>query len=335
VKDKHKYRLTFNSPNPGFFRFDEASLTFKLDEYSEIEIKARDAGKLVDATKFHIESGGFLDKASAIQAGENLRSSLRMTNCMLDLGLNIPIKDSTSGSVSDAIKLEAAKTGGVVLDTIVGLRIYPDDGAHFEYVMAGRANVFPSDPYYALEGLKRLWVLNLKYDQKTNDVLEILHAAGREKSSKAKFLTTYLGLELLIERSPRSDNAKKAIDELLKKLLEFKLTESELTSIKSSISNVRKYESFGTAFRNLVSRIENPSDFAGMPISDFVSKCISTRNAIAHKATLDPKINLDQLTKGMREFSMQMIWTKNGFPGVSLEIPASSIQMEKFETRVM
>ena len=66
MKDKHKYRLTFNSPNPGFFRFDEASLTFKLDEYSEIEIKARDAGKLVDATKFHIESGGFLDKASAI-----------------------------------------------------------------------------------------------------------------------------------------------------------------------------------------------------------------------------------------------------------------------------
>ncbi len=332
---KYKYRLTFYCPTPGFFRFDEDSLSFKLDDDSGIEIRARDAEKLIDATKFHIESGGFLDQASATEAGEKVRSSLRMANCMLDLGLNIPIEDSTSGSVSDATKLEAAKTGGVVLDTIVGLRVYPDDGAHFEYVMAGKGNVFPSDPYYALEGLKRLWALNLDYDQKTNDVLEILHAAGREKSSKAKFLTTYLGLELLIERSPRSENARKAIDELLEKLLEFELPESELTSIKSSILNLRKYESFGTAFRSLVSRIENPSDFAGMPISDFASKCISTRNAIAHKATLDPKINLDELTKGMREFSMQIIWTQNGFPGVSLEIPASSIQMEKLEMRVM
>jgi len=333
---KYKYRLTFFHPNPGFFRFDEPSIKFQLDNEIEINVQARDVENLNDATKFHIESGGYFNETSARKEGERLRSSLRIANCMLDLGLSVPIVDTTSARLSDTARSEAQnKFGGIIMDAIVGLSVYPDDGNHFEFVPSGKANVFPSNPYYMLEGTKRLWELNLQYDQKTNDALEILHVAGKERSEKTKFLTTYLALEMLIERKPRSDNAKTVIDCFLGQLSASGLTSGELTSLSSSISNLRKYESFGSAFRDLVKRIENMESIAAMPKLKFVSKCIDARNSIAHKVNLDSNINLAELTKGMRELAMALIWTRNQFPDVSLEIPASSINMEKFESRVL
>lgn len=333
---KYKYRFTFFHPNPGFFQFDKASISFQLDNSTTIKVQARNSKILNDATKFHIESGGYIDEITAKEAGEKLRSRLRIANCMLDLGLNIPIVDTTSKRLSDARRSEIQNDiNGVVLDTIIGLHIYPDDNNHVEFIPSGKGNVLRRNPYFVLEQLKQLWELDLQYDEKTNDALEILHIAGQERSEKTKFLTTYLALELLVDRKPRSDNAKSVIDCFLGQLSTSGLADEELTALSSSIGNLRKYESFGSALRSLINRIVNVNTFAGIPKQNFASKCITTRNAIAHKVNLDPNTNLPELTKGMREMVMSLIWTRNQFPELSLDPPEEYISMERFEIRLL
>ena len=150
----YKFRLVFYHSRPGFFRIDEKSIDYSLSEDLVVHVVPRDSDNLISASKYHIECGGFSSIQDAENCGEKLRTHLRMLNCMLDLGLSIPIIDGKSGSVSEGVKEQIRKDGGELIDTIVGLHVFPDDGNHFEHVTSGKMNVFPSDPYYVFKGLK-------------------------------------------------------------------------------------------------------------------------------------------------------------------------------------
>jgi hypothetical protein len=133
---KYKFRLVFFHPRPGFFRIDTRSIDYPLNEKLVIQVVPRDSDNLMHASKYHIESGGFPSPQDALNCGEKLRTHLRMLNCMLDLGLSIPCIDGKNGTVSEGIKNKIRENGGELLDTIVGLHVYPDDDKHFECVVS-------------------------------------------------------------------------------------------------------------------------------------------------------------------------------------------------------
>jgi hypothetical protein len=98
-------------------------------------------------------------------SGEALRNKLRLLNAILAFGLNIPVGDTPSASVSDEVKDEvASKHAGMVVDSVRGLLTLPDDGMHFKYVVGGSLEVRPT--------------------------LQILGLANLETSEKAAFLTS-------------------------------------------------------------------------------------------------------------------------------------------------
>jgi hypothetical protein len=196
---KYKFRLVFFHSRPGFFRIDEKSTEYPLNEELVIQIVPRDSDNLLNASKYHIECGGFLSSQDAQTCGEKLRTHLRMLNCMLDLGLSIPSIDGKSGTVSEGIKNKIREEGGELLDTIVGLHVYPDDDKHFEHVVTGKMNVFPSDPYYVFKGLKDSWDNSFELNESVSEVIEILNISVRESSPKVKYLATYLAVEQIIE----------------------------------------------------------------------------------------------------------------------------------------
>lgn len=76
-----------------------------------------------------------------------------------------------------------------------------------------------------------------------------------------------------------------------------------------------------------LNKIETPKELKGRPIRKFFSECISTRNNIAHNAVIDPKININDLSGGIKEFILFLIWTFNQIPNVTFDVPASSISI--------
>lgn len=330
----YRFRLTFHHHSTGLFRFEENSLPLVMDDGTELTLVARDADELRNAAKFHFDSAGYPNEQKAREAGERLRSRLKVINCALGLGMTIPTVDGNSGFVSEEIKEKAQKSGGVLLDTIVGLKIYPDDGTHLEFVSAGKIKAYPSDPLYVLKGLKQIWDIDIKYDDQAGDALEILSLATKETSPKTKFLTTYLAMERLIETEPRTDSAQLLIDNFIEQVKKSHLKREEVDSLVGSLGHLKR-QSFSSAFSGFAKRISNPKEINGTPVQKFVSECISARNRIAHNATENEILDLNGLTKGLREMVLGIIWTRNKIPVFSIQVPADQVNIEEFEIKLL
>jgi hypothetical protein len=331
---QYKFRLVFYHARPGFFRIDEESVEYELADNITIQVVPRDTEKLITACKYHIESRGYSSAAEADEIGKKLRTHFRMLNCMLDLGLSIPINDGSSGRVSDQIKEDAREKGGEILDTIVGLRVFPDDESHFEHVTSGKMNVFSSDPYYVLKGLKDSWPSDFKLDESTSEVIEILNISVKEASPKVKFLATYLAMEQIIQRKMRSEKAQELIDKFVELTNSSELTKGEKDSLAGSLGYLKE-QSFSSAFSGFAKRVQEPESINGMPVTKFVSECIKLRNKIAHNVAIKSMPKIEEYSKYLRNMALSLLWTENKFPNISVYRPADTIEVEKMEIRVL
>ncbi len=329
-----KFRLVIFHPIPGFFHIDEKSIDYQIESNLAIRVVPRDADKLREATKYHIESGGFPNIEEARSCGKKIRTHLRLLNCLFHLGLTIPIVDGTSGSVSTEIKDKAREDGGEIIDTIVGLHVFPDDGLHFEHVASGKMNVYPSDPYYVLKSIKDTWSNIFDLDEHATDVIEILNISVRETSPKIKFLATYLAMEQIVKKEMRSAKAQQLIDELIQYTNNSELSNSEKQSLVGTLGHLKE-QSFSSAFTAFSKRVASPTEIFNMPVPRFVSKCIKIRNKIAHNVAIDKMPELDNYTNNLRSMAMSILWSEYGFPNISVYRPADQIEMQKFEIRLL
>jgi hypothetical protein len=328
---KYKFRLRLATKHPRKFAFSTPEEAFILPDGLKLTLVARNANSLDEATTFHIDGGGFPTDVEAKAAGEALRNKLRLLNAILAFGLNIPVGDTPSASVSDEVKKDvASKHAGVVIDSVWGLLTFPDDGMYFEYVVGGNLEVRPSEPEYPFNALKTLWNLNVQLDGQSEEALQILGLANLETSDKAAFLTSYLALEQLVERRPRSPVAKKLIERFTAQLMKASkrkrspIPPAEVQSLSGALSALQE-ESFSSALARLGRSFTNPTHIQGIPVRRFLSACTDARNRIAHHAEPMTPYPLIQLTNGLREVAIGLIWTRNQLPPLTFNTPASSI----------
>ena len=95
---------------------------------------------------------------------------LQVLDAVLGLGLHVPRSDSVSGSTSDAVKREVQeKFRAMIVDSVFGLAVHPNDGRHFEYVFSADGKVHKPDASYLLEGLRSLWAMDMTLDDAAED----------------------------------------------------------------------------------------------------------------------------------------------------------------------
>ena len=329
----HRFRLSFAAKQPGKFAFPEARRCFHVADGLEFELVARNADKLQDATSFHIEASSFGSFEDAQSAAEDLRVKLRLLNAVLALGLNVPIDDSVTATTAPEVKEQVKRDLGVtVMDSIFGVRIFPDTGDHVEYIMSGTIVVRPSDPTYLLEAIRTLWSRPVQLDTASEDALNILCLATQEASDKAAFLANYLALEQLIERKPRSAAALRVLEDFQTQLAIIAadsasgLSEEEVKSLSGSLRHLNE-ESFPSALRRLAKQIVKPETICGLPVSTFFSACVKARNKIAHHAEPETQVPLADLSKALREFVLTLIWSRNGLTELSIKTSASTVSI--------
>jgi hypothetical protein len=230
-----QFRLTFGHSRPGFFRFPEEVKDIEMPGGETLSLVARDSDKLIEATRYHFAMGGFPDEASARSRGNQLRVHLQVLNASLNLGLLVPTADTTSVRVAVEHKQKLADEHGVtLLDSIVGLGAFPDDGKHAEIVVAGAFDVYPSEPEYVLDALKTLWPTHFALSDRQRDALEILGRATSDMSPRTRFLLSYLALERMVKRDPRSDAAQKLVQGFIEQA-NSSLSEGEAASLAGAL----------------------------------------------------------------------------------------------------
>lgn len=326
-----RFRLRLSCGQAGKLAFSGSEVIFSVSDNVTLEFAARNANEFDQATNFHIDAGGFTSEEQALEAAEALRIRLRLLNAILGLGLDIPVDNVVSGQVSEGMKAKLkAENNITVVDSIWGISVYPDDGLHYEYILSGNFVVKPSDPMYLLEGLKTLWNLDVALDSASETSLHILCLATQETSDKAIFLTSYLALEQLIERKPRSEHARTQIRRFQEELAQISqsgpesLSATEVQSLTGALSALHE-ESFSSALTRFGKTITSPTLICGVSPQKFLSSCITARNKIAHNAEPGTKIALGELAKGLREFVLTLIWHRNNLPPFNMSTPPSAI----------
>ena len=328
-----RFRLRFASKQEGKFAFEEPEVATSITESLKLELAARNAASLDKATSYHIDAGGFASEQAARNAAEALRVRLRLLNAILNLGLNIPTEDKVTAQVSEAIKKSVqTEHGATAIDSIWGISIYPDNGLHFEYVFDANIEVRPSNPSYIFDGLKELWNLEISLDSASETSLHILGLATQETTDKAAFLSSYLALEQLIDRKPRSETARRQIRRFQQELIALSaanpeaLTGQEVQSLNGALAALNE-ESFSSALTRFGRSITAPALIKGVTPPKFLSACIDARNKIAHKAEPSSEIALGELAAGLRELVLGLIWARNKLPPFSLNTPPSALRV--------
>jgi hypothetical protein len=177
-----RFRLRLAARLPGKLPFTKPEVQVEVSEGLTFEIAARNAETLDVATNFHVDGTGFESAEAATLAAEALRVRLRLLNAILGLGLNVPVGNKVSAQVSEEIKNKLkSEQGATIIDSVWGASVFPDDGHHFEYVVSGNVVVSPSDPEYLLEGIKKLWNLDISLDKQSEDALQILCLATHRR----------------------------------------------------------------------------------------------------------------------------------------------------------
>ncbi len=323
----YRFRLTFGSTNAGIFQFDSDEISLDLADGKNLELTARNADVLKKATLFHFEMRGYPDEASAREAGNHLRLRLRVLNAMLGLGLNIPTEDVRRVQIGQNEKDDIfAEFGTIVVDNVSGVSVFPDDKHYIEQVWDGHINALKIDPLYALKGLTTLYTYELTLDQKSEDALRILNLANHETSAKAAFMANYLALEPLVTRKPRSEAARALIKQLRSQVQSSDIEDSEKDALIGILDNLHT-ESFKSALLKLADRIKGPFQINGKPIKDFLVECVAVRNRIAHRVEIGNTTNLQELNEGLRQFILTLIWTFNGIPNITINIPAHTLSI--------
>lgn len=327
----YRFRLRVASKQDCKFAYETNEQTVALTDDLALSVVARNAESLDKATAFHIEAGGFATQEAARAAGEALRVRLRLLNAILGLGLQVPVGDSPSGHVSDLIKEKVAMgNNAVVVDGVWGVATFPDDGRHFEYVFGGNLQVRPSDPSYVFTALQAIWPLPIQLDGPSEDALHVLGLATLESSEKAAFLTSYLALEHLIVQAPRSKAAKALIArfqtqvERATRRTRSPLPDTEARSLIGALAALNE-ESFSSALMRFARRVKTPTAIKNIPVKRFFSACIKARNRIAHHAEPSTKDPLPDLTAGLREVIVGLIWSRNNLPPLSITTPPSAV----------
>ena len=339
----YRFRLRLAAKQIGKFDWTTQEHEVEVAPGLTLTLTARNADTLDKATNFHIDAGGFPSEEAATTAAEALRVRLRLLNAVLNLGLNIPVGNHNSASVSEETKREVlAKHDAVALDSVWGVMVYPDDGRHFEYVVGGNFAVRPSDTSYVLTALTSLWNMSVKLDAQSEAALHILCLATQEVSEKTAFLTNYLALEQLIERRPRSNAAKVLIETFKERILKAQaqevkpMTDDEAKSLSGAIAALTE-ESFSSALSRFAAKLKNVDDIHGMTPRRFFSACVSARNKIAHNAEPSTEVPLGELAAGLRQVVLNLIWTRNELPTLTINTPASKVDIEAggLQIRVM
>lgn len=232
------------------------------------------------------------------------------------------------------LKNSVKEKGGVLLDARVGLSVIPDDGLHGELVTTGSFRVRISDPIFLFDAVKSIWDFEFKFDEKAEDVIELLNLSTAESSPKLKFLTAYLALEQLITIKERSNEAQKLIKTFIKETNESSIPSEEKASLVGSLSNLTK-GSFSGALKTLSKRISNPKEIKGFTPEQLASKAIGLRNKIAHKLEITKDTDINAITNGIREMALGLLWREYKLPDISIYRPADSVSSEKFEMRIL
>ena len=341
-EETYKARLILAATKPGIFNWESDTRVWRLPTGDNAVLNARHVDSLAEATEFHIDVGGFPNPDAARSVGEQVRGTLQLTNAILGLGLNVPSVDQEveRAKLSPHLKEKFAKEhGAVFVDCVFGLNVLKE-GDEFELAVKGTAHSKPSDSGFILEMGTQLWGANARLDRVSRLACELVNTSLRDHSPRSAFLVSFLALDLLLERSKRSDDANAILDQVVDMVKKSALDDAEKSRLSSFLGSAR-YTSLSAEIDRFVSLGSNQDITVNEePLGTFLQNCLKLRHKLAHPPKGPDSLpnddkDIDARRRGLHQVVMNIIWARNKLPDSSVYRPADVVSMSEMKISVV
>ena len=334
-KDSYKARLIFSSRTAGLFNWPSGSHEWTLPSGHKATLFARHADALDQATELHIDVFGFKSPGTALEVGETLRGALRLANAVLGLGLVVPseAQEKPKLRVSEHVKNRIEEAHGArVADCVFGLNVLRE-ADEIEYATQGRLRAKPSDSRFILEATTKLWSVHSRLDDLSSTACELLNSALQDASPRSAFLTTFLALDLLLERRPRSDQSLALLDRLIERVEKSRIDVGDRNRLKAYLGGGKRTGLSAEIEQFALTGNNNDLKIGELTLLEFLKDCNKVRQRLAHpskepNADILDSAPLHERAVELRKIVLAIVWARNGLPDFQIDRPSDVVSMD-------
>lgn len=252
---------------------------------------------LHDAQNVALVGSGWQSEAEAAKAGEKYRTTLMLTFARLLLGADFGSRGPSVMMTNAGLKHFAQSMGitSPVVQDVHGLMTYKNE-RDLGFMRMGAPNLLkavPADKFR--DTFCRLATQEIVPSEKESVALELFNASFFQPSADARFLLLMTAIEALLDPRPRSNNARKHVEQLIAETSgNPQLSSADCDSILGTLRWLKR-ESIRQAGRRLVTERLGNRTYNGETAERFFCSCYTLRSRLVHG--LEPFPSWDEINK--------------------------------------
>ncbi len=230
-----------------------------------------------NAVDFVLRSAQFETEVEANECGGKLESSIALVGVSRAIGLDSGERFGGGGITKYGAKLLIPDCD--VLNDRPGLTVYEDKvSTRFFSMTASFRKTTPAE--IIRRDFARFFGASARLSQRQLLSAQ-LYCASQFEALRTRFITLVMAVEVLAERSRRSEGALLFLNDVDAQLIASHLSDEEKSALRSGLRDLREV-SIGRSGRNMIARFLAGRTYGGSDGSAFFGKCYRIRSELVH-----------------------------------------------------
>jgi sugar/nucleoside kinase (ribokinase family) len=301
------FRIRFRLPAQLRIEIDdnEWSLVPVGDDPSILLQSVREDQPIKDAEWLILIGKSYEKESDAQQAGRMWQAALQVAFARVGVGADFGARAPNAAFTDAGLRMLEQQSGRTVVNEVHGINVYEcEPRPQFAWSRVQFVVGKSADKLHKAIGAAVARVPHL--DPVQSLAFDLYSASFFESSADARFLMLMMGLEVLIDPQPRSEDARRLIDELLQLTKVARLSEVEIASLKGTLESLY-VESIGAAGRRLATSLE-PRTYMGMSPQAFFTACYELRSRLVHGSVpRPPREEVDMTAAHLQTFTGNLL----------------------------
>jgi hypothetical protein len=281
------FRIRFRLPAQLRIEIDdnEWSLVPVGDDHPILLRSVRDDQPIRDADWLVLIGKSYERHSDARQAARMWRAALQAAFAGLGMGADFGARAPKAAFTDAGLRMLEQQSGRTVLNEVHGINVYKCEPRPL-FAWSSARGVVGKSPDKLHQAIGVAVASLSQFNAVQSLAFDLYSASFFESSADARFLVLMMGLETLIDPQPRSEEARRLIEDLLQLTEEARLSEDEIASLKGALERLNA-ESIGTAGRRLARSLE-PRTYMSKSPQAFFTTCYELRSRLVHGSVPRP-----------------------------------------------
>jgi hypothetical protein len=288
ARGAYKFRLCFQLSGEGTFSGDREKIEFSAGPTGQsLTLSPLDGEKTMkSSSRFSLIGGQYQTEQEALASAEAARTAVLMYATTNRIGINVGQHSIRGFVITDEGKrMLSEQFGEPIIEDHLGITIFEAEpaprfvGIHAKGVVGKSTEAF-------IESVERSFQ-RLEFNSPRAELAAELYTASHfETSANARFLALFMTLEALMTPAPRSQAARKHVEQLIDATKAADIPDDDKRSLAGAIAWL-KNQSIAQTGQRMANELLGDATYQSLRAGEFFNKLYKTRNDLVHRGVVD------------------------------------------------